>query len=148
MSEQTPPPEPPKEEPAAPPAEPPKVEPDPPKAEPPTNYQTQLDKLEADMMVKLGDTIAIEDYADLTQKQRIKVFRDMSKLLPKPTEPPKADPIKKGTSKDPTKQQPNPGFTFKTLAEKNNLRDFQKDIRKRGSHMSQADKIRNGTFYT
>lgn len=115
------------------------------------NYNDDLlSILEKDFIDKLKDKIALEDYAEYDQKTRIKLFRSLDKSLnviaPNTNTDKKDDKKKekeKGQSFDPTAPDP-PADSSKrqTLLERNNMRDYLADLRKKNSVLNITDKIR------
>ena len=135
----TTPPTPPVVEPTPPPVAPP-VEP---KAEPENNL---LNILEKDFIDSLKDKINLEDFADLSQEARIKSFRALQKQFAKQATPEKKPdekpPLQKGLPIDPTKPPADAPDSFKTNLQKNNLREYNADIRSKSSVHNITDRIR------
>ena len=126
-------------EPTPPPVAPP-VEP---KAEPENNL---LNILEKDFIDSLKDKINLEDFADLSQEARIKSFRALQKQFAKQATPEKKPdekpPLQKGLPIDPTKPPADAPDSFKTNLQKNNLREYNADIRSKSSVHNITDRIR------
>ena len=139
-------------EPATPPPTPPVVEPTPPPVEPkaepkpPVKENNLLNILEKDFIDSLKDKINLEDFADLSQEARIKSFRALQKQFAKQATPEKKPdekpPLQKGLPIDPTKPPADAPDSFKTNLQKNNLREYNADIRSKSSVHNITDRIR------
>jgi hypothetical protein len=109
-----------------------------------------LNEIEKDLIADLKKRVNLEEFADFDQKTRIKIMRQIKKSLPadvkkeeKKVETP-VDPNKvKGDVKDPT-TPPKPTEPKKILTnlEKNNMKEFLNDVRKKSSVHNITSQIR------
>ena len=128
----------------------PVVEPTPPPVAPPVEPKAEpnnlLNILEKDFIDSLKDKINLEDFADLSQEARIKSFRALQKQFAKQATPEKKPdekpPLQKGLPIDPTKPPADAPDSFKTNLQKNNLREYNADIRSKSSVHNITDRIR------
>ena len=128
----------------------PVVEPTPPPGAPPVEPKAEpnnlLNILEKDFIDLLKDQINLEDFADLSQEARIKSFRALQKQFAKQATPEKKPdekpPLQKGLPIDPTKPPADAPDSFKTNLQKNNLREYNADIRSKSSVHNITDRIR------
>ena len=128
----------------------PVVEPTPPPGAPPVEPKAEpnnlLNILEKDFIDSLKDKINLEDFADLSQEARIKSFRALQKQFAKQATPEKKPdekpPLQKGLPIDPTKPPADAPDSFKTNLQKNNLREYNADIRSKSSVHNITDRIR------
>jgi len=109
--------------------------------------RTILDDIEQDFIKDLKDIVSMEDYADLDQETRIKVFRGLKKTLAglKKEEPKKKEEKQmppKGVPNDPTGAPPQEEKPYMTNLQRNNLQDYRKDIQKRTSIHNITNQIR------
>lgn len=132
--------------PAPPAAEPPK--PDPPKKEEPKPEPQKdelLSLLEHDLIEKLKDRVNLEDYAEYDQRTRIKLFRSLDKSLPPAKTKAQEEAKPKGDVVDPTAPPaPVKTSTYQTNLQRNNLRDYNHDVRQRTSVHNITSRIRGG----
>jgi len=133
----------PKEEKEEAPKETPKEEKE--KASKPNDTNVLLNEIEKDLIAELKGKINLEEFAEFDQTIRIKIMRQLKKSIPaKKEETPAPDPNKvKGTPSNPTNPPlPKPAVEIKTNLEKNNMKEFLNDVRKKSSVHNITSQIR------
>lgn len=122
--------------------------PDPPKKTETPAEDDLLGILERDFIEQLKDQIDLEEFAGLDQRTRIKTFRALSKTLAKKQSKAKSpDPpaAVKPAAVDPTAPPaPAQKDTIRTNLERNNVRDYLRDVRQKNSVHNITSRIRGG----